>query len=400
MQQRKIPAAFIRGGTSNAIVFKDGDLPERALWDEVFLAAMGTPDPNGRQLNGMGGGISSLSKVCIVGLSDHPDADIDYTFAQIGVRDATVGYNANCGNMSAAMGPFAVDEGMVEPQIIDGQAMVRVLNTNTNKLLHAFFDLDEGFSAVDGDYELKGVSGTGAPVRMAFQTPGGASTGKLLPTGNPRDTLDIPGMGKIEVSMVDAANTVIAVHAETVGMKGSELPDEIDANRELMEKLELIRSHAGVVMGFGETPEDVTKNSPVTPFIGFVSPAQDAVLMSGETLPAETGHLTARILSSGNCHRALPLTCTMCTATASRITGTIQNEVARPPKSDDEDVVVMHGSGYIDINVSVSQKDDGEWFVDQTSAYRTQRRLFDGQVYMPTSRIPNFAAKAVPEAAE
>ena len=119
---------------------------------------MGTPDPNGRQLNGMGGGISSLSKVCVVGISDHPDADIDYTFAQIGVRNATVGYNANCGNMSAAMGPFAVDEGLVTPQILDGQAMVRVLNTNTNKILHAYFDLDEGLSAVDGDYELKGVA--------------------------------------------------------------------------------------------------------------------------------------------------------------------------------------------------------------------------------------------------
>ncbi|HAT36718.1 MAG TPA: PrpF family protein [Rhodospirillaceae bacterium] len=400
MRQRKIPAAFIRGGTSNAIVFKDSDLPQRALWDEVFLAAMGTPDPNGRQLNGMGGGISSLSKVCVVGLSDNPDADIDYTFAQIGVRDPTVGYNANCGNMSAAMGPFAVDEGLVEPQIIDGEAMVRVLNTNTNKILHAYFDLDEGMSAVDGDYELKGVAGTGAPVRMAFQTPGGALTGKLLPTGNPRDTLDIPGLGKIEVSMVDAANTVVAVHAETVGMKGTELPEEIDANRELMDKLELIRSHAGVVMGFGETPEDVSKNSPVSPFIGFVSPAQDAVLMSGDTLPASAGHLTARIISSGNCHRALPLTCTMCTATASRIDGTIQNELARTPTSDDEDVIVMHGSGFIDINLTVYQKDDGEWFVEQTSAYRTQRRLFDGQVYMPVSKIPNYSAEAVPEAAE
>jgi 2-methylaconitate cis-trans-isomerase PrpF len=400
MKQRKIPAAFIRGGTSNAIVFKDTDLPERALWDEIFLAAIGCPDPNGRQLNGMGGGISSLSKVCVVGLSDHPEADIDYTFAQVGVREATVGYRANCGNMSAAMGPFAVDEGLVEPQIIDGKAMVRVLNTNTNKILHSYFDLDEGFSAVDGDYELKGVAGTGAPVRMAFQSPGGASTGKLLPTGNVRDTLDIPGLGKVEVSMVDAANTVIFVNAETVGAKGTELPEAIDADAELMEKLLLIRAHGGVAMGFGDTPEDVTKNSPVTPFVGFVSPAQDAVLMSGAMQPASTGHVTARILSSGNCHRALPLTCTMCTATASRITGSIVNEVATPAKSPDEDVVVLHGSGCIDVNVSVYQDDAGNWTVDQTSAYRTQRRLFDGHVYVPASNVPNYLQHPVPEAAE
>ncbi|MBE90275.1 MAG: PrpF family protein [Rhodospirillaceae bacterium] len=400
MRQRKIPAAFIRGGTSNAIVFKQEDLPEdKALWDELFLAAMGTPDPNGRQLNGMGGGISSLSKVCIVGISDNPEADIDYTFAQIGVKEANVGYAANCGNMSAAMGPFAVDEGIVEPQMINGQGMVRVLNTNTNKILHSFFDVDEGMSAVDGDYELKGVAGTGAPVRMAFQNPAGASTGKLLPTGNVRDILDIPGMGQIEVSMVDAANTVIFVKAETVGMKGTELPDEIDANIELMKKLELIRSHAGVVMGFGKTPEDVSRNSPVTPFIGFVSPAQDVTLMSGDTLTASQGSLTARILSSGNCHRALPLTCTMCTSTASRISGTIPNEVATPAKSPEEDIIVMHGSGSIDVNVTVYEK-NGEWYVDQTSAYRTQRRLFDGQVYIPSSKIPNYLASGIAQAAE
>ena len=159
MKQRRIPAAFMRGGTSNAIVFKDSDLPsDRALWDKIFLAAMGTPDPNGRQLNGMGGGISSLSKVCVVGPPSHPDADIDYTFAQIGVQQETVGYAANCGNMSAAMGPFAVDEGIVSVE--GNKAMVRIHNTNTKKIIHAHFEMDDGAAAVDGDYELRGVAGT------------------------------------------------------------------------------------------------------------------------------------------------------------------------------------------------------------------------------------------------
>ena len=199
MKQRRIPAAFMRGGTSNAIVFKDADLPQdRALWDKIFLAAMGTPDPNGRQLNGMGGGISSLSKVCVVGPPSHPDADIDYTFAQIGVQQETVGYAANCGNMSAAMGPFAVDEGIVTVE--GSKAMVRIHNTNTKKIIHAHFDMDEGAAAVDGDYELRGVAGTGAPVKLEFRNPGGAATGKLLPSGNVTDTLDVPGVGTIEVS--------------------------------------------------------------------------------------------------------------------------------------------------------------------------------------------------------
>ena len=213
MKQRRIPAAFMRGGTSNAIVFKHEDLPDRALWDDIFLAAMGTPDPNGRQLNGMGGGISSLSKVCIVGAPSRPDADIDYTFAQIGVQKATVGYGANCGNMSAAMGPFAVDEGIVK---VDGDdVMVRIHNTNTKKIIHAHFAMDEGYAAVDGDYELRGVAGTGSPVRLEFRDPGGAGTGKLLPSGQVLDLLDVPGLGRIEVSMVDAGNPVIAGHRDT-----------------------------------------------------------------------------------------------------------------------------------------------------------------------------------------
>jgi len=210
MRQRRIPAAFMRGGTSNAIVFKQWDLPEdRALWDRIFLAAMGTPDPNGRQLNGMGGGISSLSKVCVVGKPTRDDADIDYTFAQIGVQKATVGYGANCGNMSAAMGPFAVDEGIIK--VTGDKAMVRIHNTNTKKVIHAHFPMDDGQAAVDGDYELRGVAGTGAPVRLEFRDPGGAGTGKLLPSGQVLDELDVPGRGRIEVSMVDAGNPVVFV---------------------------------------------------------------------------------------------------------------------------------------------------------------------------------------------
>ncbi len=168
----------MRGGTSKAIIFNRADLPEdQAEWDGIFLAVMGSPDPNSRQLNGMGGGISSLSKVCVVGPSDRDDADVDYTFAQVAIDRGWVGYGANCGNMSSAIGPFSVDEGLVEAAGHD--ALVRIYNTNTDKIIHSRFAMDGDLAAVDGDFDLKGVAGTGAPVRLEFQQPGGAATGRL-----------------------------------------------------------------------------------------------------------------------------------------------------------------------------------------------------------------------------
>ena len=207
MRQLRIPAVFMRGGTSRAIVFHRHNLPkDRADWDAIFLAALGSPDPYQRQLNGMGGGISSLSKICIVAKSDREDADIDYTFAQVSPREAWVSYAALCGNMSSAMGPFAVDEGLVA--VSGEQAVVRIHNTNTGKIIHAHFAVDEGKAGIDGDYELLGVAGTGSPVRMDFIKPGGANTGTLLPTGNAVDTLDVPGIGKVEASLVDAGSSL------------------------------------------------------------------------------------------------------------------------------------------------------------------------------------------------
>ena len=229
MPLRALPAVFMRGGTSRAIIFHARDLPDRAQWDPIFLAAMGSPDPNGRQLDGMGGGVSSLSKVCILAPSDREDADIDYTFAQVQIREAAVDYRGNCGNMSSAVGPFAVDEGIVRPN--GDTAIVRIFNTNTRKLIRSTFPLQDGHAATEGDLAIPGVAGTGAPVRLDFLTPGGATTGKLLPTGAPLDRLDVPGLGPIEVSMVDAANACVFVRARDLGLTGRELPDELERER-------------------------------------------------------------------------------------------------------------------------------------------------------------------------
>ena len=389
MKQLKIPAVFMRGGTSNAVVFNAKDLPrDRAQWDEIFLAAIGSPDPYGRQLDGMGGGVSSLSKVCVVGPPSRDDADIDYTFAQVQVKEARVDYGANCGNMSSAMGPFAVDEGLVK--VSGPDALVRVHNTNTKKMIWSRFPLENGMAAVDGDLAIPGVAGTGAPVKLEFREPGGATTGKLLPTGNAADTLDVPGYGKFRVSMVDAANACVFARAADLGIKGTELPDEIDANPELLKKLAAIRIAASVAMGITRTPEDAAKRATV-PFVGFVSGPQEAKTLTGDRVEAAGVDLTARMMSNGQPHRALPLTCTLCLAVAARVEGTVVNELARPAQNPEAEIRVGMPSGVLTAAASV-RKLEGQWHAEQGAFYRTQRRLFEGRVLVRASRVPRIAA--------
>ena len=389
MKQLKIPAVFMRGGTSNAVVFHARDLPrDRALWDEIFLAAIGSPDPYGRQLDGMGGGVSSLSKVCVVGPATRDDADIDYTFAQVQVKEAKVEYGANCGNMSSAMGPFAVDEGLLE--VSGREALVRVHNTNTRKIIWSRFPVDDGLSAVDGDLAIPGVAGTGAPVKLEFREPGGATTGKLLPTGNVSDTLDVPGVGRIRVSMVDAANACVFVHAADLGIKGTELPDEIDANPELLRKLASIRIAASVAMGVTKTPEEAARRAAV-PFVGFISRPQDAKTLTGATLKAAGMDLTGRMMSNGQPHRALPLTCTLCMAVAARLDGSVVQEATRPTGNPESEIRIAMPSGVLTVAASV-RKLEGQWYAEQGAFYRTQRRMFEGQVLVRASRVPRLIA--------
>jgi len=396
MKQRKLPAVFMRGGTSNAIVFNAKDLPrDRALWDEIFLAAIGSPDPYGRQLDGMGGGVSSLSKVCVVGPSSRPDADIDYTFAQVQVKEAKVDYSGNCGNMSSAMGPFAVDEGIVKASGRD--ALVRVHNTNTKKVIWSRFALDDGAAAVDGDLAIPGVAGTGSPVKLEFREPGGATTGKLLPTGNVVDVLDVPGYGKIRASMVDAANACCFVSAADLGLKGTEMPEEIDANPALLERLGAIRIAASIAMGIGRNVEEA-KSKKVVPFIGFVSGPQDAKSLTGDTLAAGDIDVTGRMLSSGQTHRALPLTASLCMAVAARLEGSVVHALTRRTDDPEAPIRIAMPSGVLTVAASV-QQENGAWRAEQGAFFRTQRRLFDGYVYVRASRVEN-AAEVLADAKE
>jgi len=384
--QVRIPAVFMRGGTANAIVFHQKDLPaDRRLWDDIFLAAIGSPDPYGRQLDGMGGGFTAVSKVCVIGLPTRPDADIDYTFAQIPVKEQRVEYAANCGNMSAAMGPFAIDEGLVQPPVPNGEALVRIHNTNTRKIIHARFPLVNGCAAVEGELEIPGVAGTGAPVRLDFISPGGAATGKLLPTGNVRDTLDVPGLGRIEVSMIDAANPCVFVRARDVGLTGIEPAAEVEANAEVMRKFAAIRVAASVAMGITrDAAEAATRLS--NPAIGYVSPPQDCTLSSGVLLRADHIDITGRMIARGQAHRDMPLTRTLCMAVASRIAGSLVHEAARATDNPDAELRIGMPAGVITAAAQVRLK-DGVWVAERGSFLRTQRRLFEGSVLVRRSQF-------------
>ena len=376
MTQRKYPAVFMRGGTSKAIIFHARDLPAaREEWDAIFLSAMGSPDPNGRQLDGMGGGVSSLSKVCVIAPSQRGDADIDYTFAQVQIKEARVDYGSNCGNMSSAVGPFAVEEGLVPAA--DGEATVRIFNTNTRKIIHSTFGVRAGRAVVVGTFAIPGIASTGAPIRLDFLDPGGATTGKLLPTGNALDVLDVPGIGRIEISMIDAANACAFVAAAALGLKGTEMPDELERNTDVMEKLAAIRRHASVAMGIARTVDEARARTAV-PFIGFVSPAQDAYTLSGEKLAAAAADVTLRMLSNGQPHRALPLTASLCAAVAARIEGSTIWQAARRDAGDTLRVAMP--SGVLTVGAE-AHHDNAGWQATRGSFYRTARRLFEGHVY-------------------
>lgn len=380
MAQNRVPAVFMRGGTSNALVFHRKDLPkDEAEWPALFLAAMGSPDPSGRQLNGMGGGISSLSKVCVVGPPTRDDADIDYSFFQVGITDDMVDTSGNCGNMSSAMGPFALDEGLV-PAPQDGADMqVRIHNTNTSKVIVGHFQAENGKARVSGAFALDGVGGTGSPIRLEFLDPGGAGTGSLLPTGSALDTLKVDGLGEIEVSMIDAANPCVFVEASTLSRSGTDLPDAMEADPELLEQLEAIRCAASVAMGIAPTENEAAK-IPSIPKVAIVFAPTECTTLSKVALGTSDYEIGIRMISIGRPHRAVPLTGGICLAVAVRIPGSLPNRLAGP---DDGTIRVGHPSGILPLDAKVTVAEDGTVHAVHGAVYRTARRLFDGNVYIP-----------------
>ena len=388
MEQFSCPAAFMRGGTSKGLFFRDEDVPaDPTERDQFILRATGSPDPNGRQLDGMGGGISSLSKVMVVSRSTREGVDVDYDFGQIAVDVPVIDRGANCGNLSSAVGVFAVESGLV--QVPDGDAVLRMFNVNSRKRVDCHLQIARGHARVRGDCAISGVAGTGAPIRLDFIEPGGAGTGLLLPTGAPVDMLELPDGTSIAASIVDATNLCVFVRAADMGLTGTELPPDIRSKVAIIARLEAIRAAAAVKAGIAATVQEAARLSRTTPKIAMVAAARDAPTLSGDTLRASDCDILVRMISMGLPHLAIPLTGAMCVGVAAQIAGTLVQESTRPITTSDV-VRVGHSSGVLPVSAVVVPQGGG-LFAERASVFRTARVLMEGRV---------FAAMDTLEAAE
>lgn len=377
---RTFKTVFMRGGTSKGCMFHKEDLPEdQKEWDSIFLQAMGDPDP--KQIDGMGGTVSSNNKIVIVWKSEEPDVDVEYLVGQVIVGKSQVDYKSNCGNMTAAVGPYAVEEGMVE--ITEPITTVRMLNRNTNKYINVTVPIDPETRtfAQDGDCRIAGVDGTAAELKVNFLNPAGAKTGKLLPTGNALDVLDIPGFGKIEATILDVSNPMVLVRAEDIGMKGTELPEEVNQNARACALLEKIRGTAACMMGFAKDLEDATANSPAVPKVGFFTKPVTFTDIAGQTVGADSMDVCARVISVFKCHKACPLTSASSISVAAFLEGSLLQKTLGAPEEGRETVRIGHPSGVMTMYPYI-EKTDGEIKLPSVAVQRTARRIMDGTLYI------------------
>ncbi len=372
MYMKKYPCVYMRGGTSKAVFFHEKDLPEdKSLWDDIFLKVMGTPDV--KQIDGMGGTVSSTSKIAIIAPSNKPGVDVEYTFRQVDIVIPRVDGSANCGNISSAVGPFAIDEGLVPA--VEPITVVRVLNTNTNKIIEEHVRVEDGHAMVHGNEVIQGVPGTGSRIDMYFEDPAGSKTGKLFPTAQKKEVFDVPGYGPAEVTVLDCSNPMVFIKASDLGIKGSELT-ELNQNKDVMEHIERIRGIAAVKCGFVEKWEDARTKSTSAPKVSIVSAPQDYINMDGNEVKADTMDLCCRAISVGALHKAYPMTVAVGTGAAARIPGTIVNEIVKP--APDQDIIRLgHASGVTEVDVKMG----GEKVI-KGGVTRTARRIMDGWVYV------------------
>ena len=359
--QNRLPASYYRGGTSRAVFFQTQHLPEnKSKWPLIFLGVIGSPDPNGRQLDGMGGGISSLSKICVVGPSTHPEADVDYTFAAIGVKDTEVDFSSNCGNMTSAVGPFAVDAKIVPlGNEVTGDKQVRIHNTNTGKIIHSTFPVEEGEAVAHGDFKIDGVAGDAARVQLDFLNPAGSRTGKLLPTGNKVDEID-----GVPVTCIDVGNPCCFVQAASLDVDGGLTPDDIEQHPSLLKRLDSVRRQAGVRMGLAKSLEEVPGS---VPKICLVSPTVDSALVD----------FRVRAISVGQPHKAVPITVALSAAAASKLEGSVVYSCVKSRPIHSAGVTLGHASGKL--MVGAKFEDDGG--LKFATVFRTARRLMDGTIF-------------------
>ena len=381
---KKIPCVYMRGGTSKAVFFHDKDLPQNIEErDRVILSAFGSPDL--RQIDGMGGANTSTSKVAIIKKSDREGFDVDYDFGQVSVDMPVVGKTMNCGNISSAVGPFAIDEGLVEA--VEPITSVRIFNKNTNKAIIARVPVKDGKAMTEGDFEIDGVPGAGAKVQIEFNKPQGAVSGKLLPTGNPKDTIEIEGK-VYEYSFVDAANPVVFVRAEQFGLKGTELPWEFEAlanSAEICRLLEIIRGTCAITIGLAKDLEDAAVNSQTLPKIAFCTVPTDYVSGSGKEIKKENIDYVGRLFSLGmKMIQAYMGTGGICTVVAANTPGTIVNEIVCAGKDSNKvtNIKIGHPFGIMEVDADLEDTADGGHTVTCGMIGRTARRIMDGYVYV------------------
>lgn len=379
-----IPAAWMRGGTSKGLFFRGDVLPaDAATRDCLLLRAIGSPDPFGRQIDGVGGATSSTSKVVLVSRSARSDCDVDYLFGAVAIDAPLIDYSGSCGNLVAAVGPFAIEEGLVEPR--EGTTLVRIWQANTGKRILAHVPVRGGEPVVDGECRMDGVPFAGAEIRVEFLDPGGASAGALLPTGRARDLLEVPGVGRIEATLLDAGNPTVFVRAADLGLTATELPAAVDGDAALLARLEAIRAAGAVAMGLAASAEAATRERPATPKIAFVAPPRSYVSSAGVTMSAVDIDISARILSMGRLHHAFTGTGSVALAAAAALPGTIPAEVARAVPAGTP-LAIGHTSGRLEVGAVVACV-EGAWRVEKAVMRRTARRLMSGAVLLPQSAL-------------
>jgi probable AcnD-accessory protein PrpF len=382
--QMAIPAAWMRGGTSKGLFFRGDVLPaDAATRDRLLLRAIGSPDPFGRQIDGVGGATSSTSKVVLVSRSARSDCDVDYLFGAVAIDAPLIDYSGSCGNLVAAVGPFAIEEGLVEPR--EGTTLVRIWQANTGKRILAHVPVRGGEPVVDGECRMDGVPFAGAEIRVEFLDPGGASAGALLPTGRARDLLEVPGVGRIEATLLDAGNPTVFVRAADLGLTATELPAAVDGDAALLARLEAIRAAGAVAMGLAASAEAATRERPATPKIAFVAPPRSYVSSAGVTMSAVDIDISARILSMGRLHHAFTGTGSVALAAAAALPGTIPAEVARAVPAGTP-LAIGHTSGRLEVGAVVACV-EGAWRVEKAVMRRTARRLMSGAVLLPQSAL-------------
>lgn len=369
----KLPVTLMRGGTSKGAYLLRKDMPpERKDWDSVLLKLMGSPDR--KQIDGLGGSQSVTSKVAITEKSSRSDADVDYTFAQVSVDKPVVSYGGNCGNISSGVGPFAIEEGLVPA--VGEETTVRIFNTNTRKIIVETVNTADGQVCYDGDYTIAGVPGTAAPIKLRFLDPSGTLGKGILPTGNGVDELEIPDFGRLPVSIVDAANPLVFVTADSIKMNGTEQPEEINKDEALLRLLECIRGKAAVLLGLTDHWEKAAWETPGIPKMTIVAPPTFYTTAQGTEIKASEIDLLGRMMSMQKAHPSYAMTGAMCTAAAAAIPGTLVHSILSPCGKLPE-IRIGHGSGTLVCGVE-TEKGQSIPFIKETYGYRTARLLMKG----------------------